>query len=425
MALDKCILYLDDNFAKLPDNVETREVQKAIEEAVSALLDSVAANDARFESKLEPSGSFYEGTKIMQADEFDFMVNLSRLAGFCDVVYMDKGKPHVLVHVSSRHEGNNLHSWSEFFQEISDVTDPVKGTFSNGGPILCLDGSKLKQKFYSLLREAFTSVTWPFNLKFVSSTGFAFDEMGLRGATQAAASEKLDFLWKGHLKVSVDLALAIECKGWPMLTGMFDSSIDEGHPAFLVKNEMKSSGFQVVPKLGTIWRISWSRAEKALLKHIFSQNNQAAMSYRVAKLIKETHFVELTENSDVSFPLIICESYSLKHSLLFLWISTSSSSVGFTKGCGEILMELFKLLSDGIKAGNCPQVFANFSTVKTGPLLQYLSLALEKCISTLHDMGSIEISQVPQTCDDFFRAKIPVVLPSPPRKLSSYKITKM
>jgi len=49
------------HFAKLPDNTDTRDVQKAIEEAVSALLVNVADNDARFECKLEPLGSFYAG----------------------------------------------------------------------------------------------------------------------------------------------------------------------------------------------------------------------------------------------------------------------------------------------------------------------------------------------------------------------------
>lgn len=64
-----------------------------------------------------------------------------------------------------------------------------------------------------MLREAFKSVSWPSHLKFLSSTGFAFDAIGLPGTTQAAASEKLDFRWKDTPKVSVDLALAVECKG--------------------------------------------------------------------------------------------------------------------------------------------------------------------------------------------------------------------
>ena len=382
MAFDHCILYLDENFAKLRDTKEIQDIQKTIEEAVSVLLSNVAANDARFLSKLEHSGSFYEGTKIIQADEFDFMVNLTSLDGICELVYRDKEKRHVLVRVASPDKDSFLYSWSEFCEEIS----------------------------------------WPSNLNFVSSTGFAFDKMGLPGAMQAAASEKLDFCWKGDLKVSVDLALAIECKGWPLLTGLFESLIGEGHPAFLIKNKIKSSGFHVVPKLGPLWNISWSRAETVLLKHIFQQNGQAAVSYRVAKLIKETHFVEVIAQSNATFLFGICESSSLKHLLMVLWVSGVEFS---TKSCGEILMDLLKLLSDSLKNAYCPQVFANFSTVKRGGGLQTRALALEKCIIKLRDMQGVEMSQVAKTCEDFFREKIPVVFPSPPKKLSSYKITKI
>ena len=421
-GLDRSVAYLDEKFARLPDNDESREVQKAVDEAVSALLGSVATSDARFEYQLEPSGSFTEGTKIIQADEFDFMVDLTRLAGFCDLVYMKKRSRLVLVRISSSDGGNPLNSWSEFCEEHSDVIDPITGTSTNNGPILCLNGSKLKQRFYSLLREAFKSVTWPSHLKFLSSTGFGFDKMGLPGATQFAASEKLDFRWKDTLNVSVDLTLAIKCKGWPLLTGMFESSIGKDHPALVIKNETKSSGFHVVPKVGPIWRISWARAETVLLKHIFCQNSEAVVSYRVAKLIKETHFVEVMERFNTSSPLSICETSSLKHLLFVLWVSAADFT---TKSCGEILMDLLKMLSDGLKAGFCPHVFADLSTMKSGPLLQYLALALEKCIGNLRTMQATEISQVPKACEDFFREKIPVVFPSPPKKLSSYKITKL
>ena len=77
---------MDENFAKLRNNEETVGVQKAIEEAVSALITSVGEQDARFLGKIEPLGSFYEGTKILQPDEFDFVVTLSRLSKFCDIV---------------------------------------------------------------------------------------------------------------------------------------------------------------------------------------------------------------------------------------------------------------------------------------------------------------------------------------------------
>ena len=92
-------MYLDENFAKLPFDKEIQDIQKAIEEAVSSLLTSVAALDERLESKLLPSGSFYEGTKIRQADEFDFMVCLSRLLEISNIVYLGKRKRHILMHV--------------------------------------------------------------------------------------------------------------------------------------------------------------------------------------------------------------------------------------------------------------------------------------------------------------------------------------
>lgn len=428
MALDKCILYLDENFAKLPENEETVGVQKAIEEAVSALIRSVGEQDARFLGKIEPSGSFYEGTKILQPDEFDFVVTLSRLAEFCDIAYRDGGKPHVLVRFCPCEKDDMWHSWVDFCQEMSNVeiVDPITGTYSIiDGPFLYLDGSTLKRRFYCLLREAFKSVTWPENLKFVSSTGFAFDKIGLSGATQAAVSEKLDFLWRGNLKVSVDLALAIEFNGWPSLPGLFDELLVEGHPAYSLKMDMKNSGFHAVPKLGVIWRISWSRAETAILNYIFNRNEQAAISYRVAKMIKETHFVEVIEQSSSNFPVRICESYTIKHLLMYLWLSNSSSSECLAKGCGEMLLDLLKLLVDGLKTGHCKQVFANFSTVKTGPLLPFLASAVEKCIRTLSEMQNVEISQVPRRCEDFFKDEIHVALPRPPRKLSSYKITKI
>ena len=422
MALPECIMCLDENFAKLPYDKETQDIQKSIEEAVSLLLKNVASTDERFESKLTPSGSFYEGTKIRHADEFDFMVCLSRLSEICDIVYLDKRKRHVLMHVLSHDEANVLHVWSEFFEEVD--TKPFSRTCSRQGTFLCLDGSKLKQKFYSLLREEFKSMTWPSKLKFLTSTGLTFDRLGLSGATQAAASEKLDFLWKDHLKVSVDLTLAIECKGWPLLSGIFDSFIGEGHPAFRVKTEIKGSGFHVVPKLGAIWRISWSRAEATLLKYIFGQNEQAAVSYRVAKLINETHFVEARgDNTDVQVPVSICDSFSIKHLLMFLVISNSSY---FARNCGEILMDLLQLLLDGLNTGNCPVVFlADFSSLKPGPLLQCHAIALKKCINILLSVQKTEICQVPRACDDFFSDKIPVVLPGPKRSIYSYKIKKL
>ena len=185
MALDKCIQYLDDNYAKMSHDQEIIDVQNAVEEAVAALLSKVASIDERFESKVESAGSFYEGTKIIKCDEFDFMVKLVRISGFCDLVYRDERKRLVVVRISSSTDEKKL---------LQTRSDAITVISSGDGPIFCLNGSNLKKKCYSLLREAFKSVKWSPNLKYVSSTGLFFDRLGLSGASQAAASEQLDFL---------------------------------------------------------------------------------------------------------------------------------------------------------------------------------------------------------------------------------------
>lgn len=156
---------MDKNYAKLPDNTGIQDIQKAIEETVSLLLLHVASNDQRFECKLEPSGSFYEGTKVRQADEFDFMVCLSKFSGKCDVVYRDRNKRHIFLRMSTLDEDEMRDSWSEFCSEVNNAVDPFDPT-TDGNTCLCLNGSMLKQKFYSLLREAFKSISWPSNIKF-------------------------------------------------------------------------------------------------------------------------------------------------------------------------------------------------------------------------------------------------------------------
>ena len=428
MSFDDCVRYMDDNFAKLPESKEVADIQHAVEDAVSALLKNVAAMDERFEYKLEPSGSFYEGTKIRQPDEFDFMISLPRLARICNIIYREEGKPHALVRFLSN---DSADYWSDFVEEISDrATKSWLGQSSQNWPIFgticCLDGSKLKQKFYSLLRESLKCVSWPKNLKFLTSTGATFDKLGLRGATQRSASEKVDFLWKDDLKVSVDLALALECKEWPTVAGLFGNCLGTKYPGDFLEHKVKSLGCHVVPKLGHIWRISWTWAESTLLKQIFSENSEAAISYRVAKLINETHFSEVNSTFDILQPFILCESYTLKHLLISMWMKQSFSSTVSSPGCGEIVQNLLSLLLSGLRSGFCQQVFVTgYSTIKEGPLLSPCALALEKCIDALKTLHEVESSQVSKKCEDFVKQKEFIIVPSPTKKLWQYKIRKL
>ena len=65
--------------AKFKDNNEAEVIRQKLERLVSSIQVEVAKRDERFQGVLIKSGSVYEGVKVHQPDEFDFMVRIDCL----------------------------------------------------------------------------------------------------------------------------------------------------------------------------------------------------------------------------------------------------------------------------------------------------------------------------------------------------------
>ena len=65
--------------ANFIDESEAERIREKLEILVSNILTQVEKRDSRFQSTLVKSGSVYEGTKVCEPDEFDFMIRLNSL----------------------------------------------------------------------------------------------------------------------------------------------------------------------------------------------------------------------------------------------------------------------------------------------------------------------------------------------------------
>ena len=78
--LDLFIRDLDEREGKLPCSKEVVEIQTSVERLLKGLLSVVEKKLPFYKTTLVESGSFYEGTKVGQPDEFDYFVQLDNFS---------------------------------------------------------------------------------------------------------------------------------------------------------------------------------------------------------------------------------------------------------------------------------------------------------------------------------------------------------
>lgn len=264
--------------ASFKDENEADVIRQKLERLVNNILAEVEKRDKRFQNSLILSGSVYEGVKVHQPDEFDFMVRINSLTNKPLFYPCDKGEGYVKLALEED-------EWKEFKDE--------QGFFSP---------KRLCQHFKKLVNESLSDAEIPEGLSIKRAApdllegpwGPVYSNVLANSSSQDNPSDlmysevhgpatTLYITWEGgstyqNLLISVDLTLALEYvkSKLPVQLSKLPQSIDD----FLQR-----SGFHVVPAGFDIWRISFSMAEKEIL--CFSPEGFKAC-YRVLKIMRDS-----------------------------------------------------------------------------------------------------------------------------------------
>ena len=116
--------------ARFEDESEAELIREKLEQFVANILAEVEKRDKRFQSTLIKSGSVYEGTKVCQPDEFDFMIRIDSLTNKPLFRPCDKGEGYVKLVLDEQEweefkddEGFfNPHMLSRFFKKLVNAS---------------------------------------------------------------------------------------------------------------------------------------------------------------------------------------------------------------------------------------------------------------------------------------------------------------
>ena len=306
-----------------PNMAEVENVKQSIEEFMSTLAVEITKVDERFKGNLLRSGSVYEGTKIGDPDEFDYMLCLEELAQICLVTFNEDTKYNeVTIHKNMNETG----VYEDFFDDEK------------------LDSENFMKSFANVVRRA---------LKRLADHAPVAREIYVEGVTAdtlihgmpitGTVTCKLKFKWAGlyykQLEISVDLVPAIPVRHWPPIAR-------EG--SGLLTDDIKSCRCHLVPKYG-YWRLSFSLAESLIMGGISWEQKSAFIGAKVVlHPVVSCKIVVCDDDLSVKktyFPLNVLWTYFLKN-LFFICIEENAKETnGRAVTTGQIfskLIELFK-----------------------------------------------------------------------------------
>ena len=262
--------------------LETNEyVCQRMEEYFQSVVEEMAILDSRFRGKLVCSGSTYEGAKIGNPNEFDFMVEL---IGFNELAL----------------DYSHLEEKPGFVELlVGGDSDPRFDDFLIEGK---LDGKAILSRFKLLTWQAMCKVNQKENNHIYCPHEDWFSRMyppmsWLALPDDSVSSRKLQgvsLVWIGstykYMEVSVDLNPVIFLNKWPDKFRL---------KSFLLSN-LPTEGIYVIPK-GNItrgntfpWRISFSHIETKMFRDM---PKSALEAYRLVKAIREPPITPIITNS--------------------------------------------------------------------------------------------------------------------------------
>lgn len=241
---------------RIPDIEEARAIRVAVESYIEKVSSTMAEIDPRFCGSLLYSGSVYEGTKICDPYEFDYMLCLEKFERVSSI-QLEENTQFDNIRVS-KNESFEFDHFDDFFDENQ------------------LQSDKVMTAFVEVARKAISKLgftTGSSNLYLQSLTEHTLVEG--TWILPGTVTCNLKLIWNGlyykQLVICVDLVPAIPISKWP-------SAARKG--SSLLSENIMCKGCHVVSKSG-YWRLSFSLAEKMIMGNLSNEQKMAFIGAKV------------------------------------------------------------------------------------------------------------------------------------------------
>ena len=235
---------------------EVESIRHNIEKFMFRWTEKIAEIDERFAGTLLQSGSVYEGTKVGDPDEFDFMLRLEKLAPTCLITF-DEVTEYDKVIVYKK-VGDLENGYGEFFDKQQ------------------LESGKVMRVFVDVAKKALTKLDYksiPNEVYIEGLTEHTLieDTCVLHGTVTCNLKFKWTGLYYKQVVITADLVPAIPVRQWPHIARQ------ESH---LLTDDIRSRGCLLVPKAG-YWRLSFSLAEQLIMQRLSWEQKSAFVGAKV------------------------------------------------------------------------------------------------------------------------------------------------
>ena len=263
--------------ARFINESEAGMIREKLEILVSNIITQVEKHDSRFQSTLVKSGSVYEGTKVREPNEFDFMIQMDSLSNTPLLRPCDKGDGYVKLSLENR-------EWEDFRDADGFFSPNLLSRFFKQLVNKSLNDIKIPEglavrRTRPSLRE---SSWWPVYADLLGDSGEESQSGAVYSENHGPATT-LYVQWQGgrsykNLWISVDLTLSIDYPISKLLVPLAEIPLAEANSI------LQRCGFHVVPAGLDSWRISFSMVEKEVLA---SSSDGFKQCYRVLKIVRD------------------------------------------------------------------------------------------------------------------------------------------
>ncbi|KAJ7386205.1 hypothetical protein OS493_010598 [Desmophyllum pertusum] len=343
-VMSKIVEYFEKK-ARFQDESEAELIREKLERLVNNILALVEKQDKRFQSTLVESGSVYEGVKVRQPDEFDFMIRINSLTNKPSFYPSNKGDGYVKLVLDEQ-------GWEEFKDEEGFFNPNLLSRHFQKLVNESLSDTEMPEGLViqTASQERFDETWWPVfkSAELLGNSGGQENPSGVMCSEAHGPATTLKIMWQGlggdslyrYLIASVDLTLTLDypkSKLPVQLATELPPQID---------GILEKYGFHVVPAGFDSWRISFSVVEKEVLS---SSPDGFKACYRVLKVMRDDILKELGWDSS------LVPSYMLKTVLLSqLFITDHTWQKDF---CSQRIIHILELVLQGVKRGEIQSFF--------------------------------------------------------------------